>query len=1201
MNIISGKVLTLESNLPVSNVIVVAYDYDKAIKPNHSNINLSRITATELNSVLPSLESERLGSVLTDEQGQFELTFTDDLFRNGQENELRPDLLLCFLAPEDANVKGHTGATTEQRILHISNSIRAGAGRKESYLVRIPEEKLKAFSLQPQQKPLYSVTTPNLFHTGEFVSNITHQLQKEAFISKELQQPLKPKRQQTLDLTNQSNQFIKKVMLKGVKKKFETRDVSTQPPLAKLNVNIDYALDKIVKTKKPLILFLNEYDVQNIGLDTTASDTIVSEREPILDKVRVRSLYEWCQENRTTPASESSSTETGNGHTTMTNESQPYTTEEAAQTILDKTMGQLVNLNRHRDSAIAQRMDAAALQNKLTALKLKGGPADVASYHDFQHLQIAFKSVWEQVFDEQLNADGEALYNDWVKVREYLGLEAPSEALLEEFESLQDFIRAVERDYSAAVGLSERTGTLPDWEGNPGPGWTWFPGMPHPMPNNPFRNRASTVTSGGSNRRSAGAVVVESPNSARAAHVSPSPIPLPSEVASPRGDDHLLARVGRMLGGIGERLSKTYAFDVFAPNTYNFGLLTTYRQKWTPESYQVGELVSTMPLAPNEERKFTVKTQVKKSRSEKEIENALSSRRDESSNTARADAEIVRKASSDTNFNQSVQGNFSMGDFMRLTSTTQFGTRQKNESSQAKKAFRESVRKAAQQYRQERKMEISTSHEEEITTTKSGQIQNPNNEITVTYLFYELQRRYRVSEQLHRVRPVIMVAQDVPRPDEIDEDWLLSNEWILRRVLLDDSLKAGLDHLCEQMAGDEVSVAILKASWQRNLTVVEQISRQLDARSKLRDDVRSRIVKLLQGVQKDETAQDVAAAIFSGGLSLLFNGGDDKGTSLEATKEAAERELEFSESELSEAESRMRNAISALELSTDKYVRALRAQMNHRVSVDKLKIHVKENILYYMQAIWSHEPPDQRFFRLYDLPIEWVTLEKQSARIEDLGTKPPHKILNSQELFQMLRVEKNQKRYKVTLKANMKRAKETRQLIEVADLDNLLGFKGNYMLFPLKESNVLTDYMMQDYEDNEWIGVLDPDDLGNFTQEELKCFVKMIQEDEQISEETKQSALEWIDKYKSMGKDEETVIVPTSEVYIEALPGSHPILEDYKLMHRALDVKKSEASIRHLELENIRKASRLVEGERGDPDVDKHVVVSGDTSITMDS
>jgi hypothetical protein len=44
-------------------------------------------------------------------------------------------------------------------------------------------------------------------------------------------------------------------------------------------------------------------------------------------------------------------------------------------------------------------------------------------------------------------------------------------------------------------------------------------------------------------------------------------------------------------------------------------------------------------------------------------------------------------------------------------------------------------------------------------------------EIPVTYLFYELQRRFRVSERIHQVMPVILVAQEFPKPSHIDEDW----------------------------------------------------------------------------------------------------------------------------------------------------------------------------------------------------------------------------------------------------------------------------------------------------------------------------------------------------------------------------------------------------------------------------------------------
>src|SRR5262249_42598899 len=75
--------------------------------------------------------------------------------------------------------------------------------------------------------------------------------------------------------------------------------------------------------------------------------------------------------------------------------------------------------------------------------------------------------------------------------------------------------------------------------------------------------------------------------------------------------------------------------------------------------------------------------------------------------------------------------------------------------------------------------------------------------------------------------------------------------------------------------------------------------------------------------------------------------------------------------------------------------------------------------------------------------------------------------------------------------------------------------------------------------------------------------------------------------------DGEEIVVPTDSIYIEALPGSHPILEDFKLAHRAIDVKKAQAEVRALEFENLRAAARLLAGEREDPKIDKSVRITG--------
>ena len=83
----------------------------------------------------------------------------------------------------------------------------------------------------------------------------------------------------------------------------------------------------------------------------------------------------------------------------------------------------------------------------------------------------------------------------------------------------------------------------------------------------------------------------------------------------------------------------------------------------------------------------------------------------------------------------------------------------------------------------------------------------------------------------------------------------------------------------------------------------------------------------------------------------------------------------------------------------------------------------------------------------------------------------------------------------------------------------------------------------------------------------------------------------------SPGVEGEEIIVPTTSLFIEALPGVHPVLEDFKLFHRAIDVKKVQADVRAIELENLRLASRLIEGEREDPTIEKKIVIEGGQTI----
>jgi hypothetical protein len=81
--------------------------------------------------------------------------------------------------------------------------------------------------------------------------------------------------------------------------------------------------------------------------------------------------------------------------------------------------------------------------------------------------------------------------------------------------------------------------------------------------------------------------------------------------------------------------------------------------------------------------------------------------------------------------------------------------------------------------------------------------------------------------------------------------------------------------------------------------------------------------------------------------------------------------------------------------------------------------------------------------------------------------------------------------------------------------------------------------------------------------------------------------------------EDDGVIVPTNSLYIEALVGTHPLIEEFKLDYRVLDVKKMQAEVRRAELGHVRLAARALEGEREDPDIDKQTVIENGNGVVI--
>ena len=323
-----------------------------------------------------------------------------------------------------------------------------------------------------------------------------------------------------------------------------------------------------------------------------------------------------------------------------------------------------------------------------------------------------------------------------------------------------------------------------------------------------------------------------------------------------------ISQINNLIGELDKLLHENYLFTVYAADqsgcSINYGLDIVYRQKWEPVNYQVGKLIKTIPLAPKETRKFSKKVVIKKSKSVKEVENNLRSKKSESSETYKAETEIVQNSVNKTNFNLTTQGNFTYG-ILSGSVTSAFTKDTTNTSNEVKKEFHEAVLKSSEEYKNEHNVEVNSSESIEEEFQESGEISNPNDEITVTYFFYELQRRYRVNEQIHKIVPIILVAQQVPKPNEIDNDWIVRHDWILNRVLMDDSFRSALSYISTKITGDEYAL--------------KQLAENLEQQRKLVEDIKGELVTIQQQVGRRYAALEESIKSRADSLGAESGGG----------------------------------------------------------------------------------------------------------------------------------------------------------------------------------------------------------------------------------------------------------------------------------------------------------------------------------------
>lgn len=157
MKQIMGYVLVQGSNVGVPNLVVAAHDAR----------DLSESAGSDKAAGGPARQlGRRLGSVLTDANGQFILSGEDLQFEG---NEARPNLLLTVSAPEDVqSAEKPTPRSPEERLLYVSAMARRDAGAEEAFVIRLLPAQMEKFAIS---------TTPSTGGTSTSASRMADTLQ----------------------------------------------------------------------------------------------------------------------------------------------------------------------------------------------------------------------------------------------------------------------------------------------------------------------------------------------------------------------------------------------------------------------------------------------------------------------------------------------------------------------------------------------------------------------------------------------------------------------------------------------------------------------------------------------------------------------------------------------------------------------------------------------------------------------------------------------------------------------------------------------------------------------------------------------------------------------------------------------------------------------------------------------------------------
>ena len=222
----------------------------------------------------------------------------------------------------------------------------------------------------------------------------------------------------------------------------------------------------------------------------------------------------------------------------------------------------------------------------------------------------------------------------------------------------------------------------------------------------------------------------------------------------------------------------------------------TFEQTWVLQQQSIGDLASTMGLAPGEKLTLEVQTTQRKLLDQESIDSTESMSSTESTTSDTEAVDITRASSKTQGWHVDSTGTLTCG-YASLSVSAGFSQSVTDSNSQAIHHISASTTKSASSLKTLHKIQVRGVTETLITNRMTRIVVNPYPDRTMTVNIFQLLKHYTVETAQTELRIALIIGiNDVA----FDNHFVVSNADFLRQTLLDSTL---IDNLDAALAGDK--------------------------------------------------------------------------------------------------------------------------------------------------------------------------------------------------------------------------------------------------------------------------------------------------------------------------------------------------------------------------------------------------------------